>query len=178
MKTIKRLLLTILVLLMIVTAGVVTFAVTPLSSCRFSGHVVSNVSSEGVGPDTDATSRLPADHVQYVEATDRLRLAYRSYIPDHPKAMVLFYHGSGANSGAGYEPIGEELLRSCLTSEATACLMDRGEMQRTRERAFFSKCPSLGLQFIGTAGAALFNRFPTVNPSKPGNMISKITTSF
>lgn len=114
MKTIKRLLLTILVLLMIVTAGVVTFAVTPLSSCRFSGHVVSNVSAEGVGRDTDAT----------------------------------------------------------------ACLMDRGEMQRTRERAFFSKCPSLGLQFIGTAGAALFNRFPTVNPSKPGNMISKITTSF
>ncbi|WP_145133809.1 alpha/beta hydrolase [Paenibacillus sp. Y412MC10] len=112
MKTIKRLLLTILVLLMIVTAGVVTFAVTPLSSCRFSGHVVSNVSSEGVGPDTDAPSRLPDNHVQYVEATDRLRLAYRSYIPDHPKAAVLFYHGSGANSGAGYEPIGEQLSQN------------------------------------------------------------------
>ncbi|WP_088834067.1 alpha/beta hydrolase [Paenibacillus tyrfis] len=113
MKTIKRLLLIVLGILMIVFTGIVTYAATPLSSCRFSDNVVSDVSSEGVGPaDAGTGNRLATDHVQYLESNDHIRLAYRSYVPANPKAVVIFYHGSGANSGAGYQPIGEQLSQN------------------------------------------------------------------
>ena len=47
----------------------------------------------------------PADSVepQYLEATDGTGLAYYAYIPHQPPlAQLLFYHGGGAHSAAGY----------------------------------------------------------------------------
>lgn len=110
MKIAKRIVLMILAIMIILVGGVFTYAATPLSTCKFSSNVVANISSEGVGPSDSGTgNRLTSDHVQYVKATDHLRLAYRRYVPANPKAVVIFYHGSGANSGAGYEPIGQQL---------------------------------------------------------------------
>ncbi|MFF2089785.1 alpha/beta hydrolase [Paenibacillus sp. NPDC058174] len=110
MKRVKKALLilfTVVCVLLIVGIG---YAATPLSSCPFKNQVVSDVSSEGVGRSGTATgSRLVNEHVQYAEASDHTRLAYRKYTPESPKAVVIFYHGSGANSAAGYEPIGEGL---------------------------------------------------------------------
>jgi alpha-beta hydrolase superfamily lysophospholipase len=46
---------------------------------------------------------------QSLPATDGIRLFYRRYYPAAPRAAVLFYHGGGAHSGAGYQYIGNGL---------------------------------------------------------------------
>ena len=50
---------------------------------------------------------LPA--VETVTASDGVKLAYRRYAPAVPRAVVLFYHGGGAHSGAGYQHFGRGL---------------------------------------------------------------------
>lgn len=42
-------------------------------------------------------------------ASDGVKLAYRKYIPQNPKTALLFYHGGGAHSGAGYAHLGGNL---------------------------------------------------------------------
>jgi acylglycerol lipase len=44
-----------------------------------------------------------------IMASDGVLLAYRKYVPAIPRAVVLFYHGGGAHSGAGYQFIGNGL---------------------------------------------------------------------
>lgn len=44
--------------------------------------------------------------IQTISASDDIQLAYRVYIPEQPKAVVLFYHGAGAHSGLTYNHIG------------------------------------------------------------------------
>jgi acylglycerol lipase len=110
MKRVKKLLLILLSLICLLVLSGIIYAATPLSSCEFKERVVSDVSSEGVGGSESTTgNRLVNEHVQYLAASDHTKLAYRKYAPLNPKAVVIFYHGSGANSAAGYEPIGEGL---------------------------------------------------------------------
>ena len=71
---------------------------------RFPARTVSDISTTVI-----PRSTIDQSHVQYLDATDGIRLAYRAYVPTNPVAIVVFYHGSGANSGAGYVPIGETL---------------------------------------------------------------------
>ncbi len=40
--------------------------------------------------------------VNTLAADDGVLLSYRSYVPADPNSVVLFYHGGGAHSGAGY----------------------------------------------------------------------------
>jgi acylglycerol lipase len=47
--------------------------------------------------------------VDAVEAADGVKLAYRRYAPASPRAALLFYHGGGAHSGAGYQWLGNGL---------------------------------------------------------------------
>lgn len=42
-------------------------------------------------------------------ASDGVTLSYRRYAPASPRAAVLFYHGGGAHSGAGYQYLGSGL---------------------------------------------------------------------
>lgn len=56
---------------------------------------------------TSATST--AQPTGYLAATDGVPLAYYAYLPANPVASLVFYHGSGANSAAGYLPLGQEL---------------------------------------------------------------------
>ena len=56
---------------------------------------------------TTPITNIPA--IGYLTATDGTRLAYYPYVPSNPIATLIFYHGSGANSVAGYLPIGQEL---------------------------------------------------------------------
>ena len=44
-----------------------------------------------------------------ISATDGVKLAYYAFRPAHPLASLVFYHGSGANSTAGYLGIGQTL---------------------------------------------------------------------
>ena len=46
---------------------------------------------------------------QSLQATDGIRLSYRRYTPTFPRSAVLFFHGGGAHSGAGYQHIGNGL---------------------------------------------------------------------
>jgi alpha-beta hydrolase superfamily lysophospholipase len=71
---------------------------------RFSASTVSDISTGAV-----PREKIDQSHVEYLAATDNIRLAYRAFVPSKPVAIVVFYHGSGANSGAGYIPIGEAL---------------------------------------------------------------------
>jgi acylglycerol lipase len=50
---------------------------------------------------------LPAP--QSIQASDGITLSFRRYAPALPRAAVLFYHGGGAHSGAGYQYIGNGL---------------------------------------------------------------------
>jgi alpha-beta hydrolase superfamily lysophospholipase len=62
------------------------------------------------GLDTTGSAALPgAQPTGTVTASDGIRLAYYAFVPAHPRASLVFYHGSGANSAAGYLGIGEEL---------------------------------------------------------------------
>jgi alpha-beta hydrolase superfamily lysophospholipase len=44
-----------------------------------------------------------------LRATDGTRLAYFAFVPPHPVASLVFSHGSGANSAAGYLPLARAL---------------------------------------------------------------------
>ena len=44
--------------------------------------------------------------VSSVAASDDVTLSYRPYLPETPSASVIFYHGGGAHSGAGYHHLG------------------------------------------------------------------------
>ncbi len=43
---------------------------------------------------------------EFLTASDGVPLAYRRYSPASPRAVLLFYHGGGAHSGAGYQFLG------------------------------------------------------------------------
>jgi len=49
---------------------------------------------------------VPIPPIQTVTASDGIKLAYRSYVPQKPVAGIIFYHGGGAHSAAGYQHIG------------------------------------------------------------------------
>lgn len=66
---------------------------------RFGASMISDISTSAIPKE-----KIDQSNVQYLAATDGVRLAYRAYIPASPVAIVIFYHGSGANSGAGYTP--------------------------------------------------------------------------
>ncbi|VXB34699.1 Alpha/beta hydrolase family protein [Microbacterium sp. 8M] len=62
------------------------------------------------GLDTaDGTAHPAATPTGHVTATDGVRLAYYAFVPRAPRASLVFYHGTGANSAAGYLGIGETL---------------------------------------------------------------------
>ena len=44
--------------------------------------------------------------LEYVQASDDISLAFRSYLPLQAKAILIFYHGAGAHSGLSYNHIG------------------------------------------------------------------------
>ena len=46
---------------------------------------------------------------EFLTASDDVALAYRRYAPIDPRAVLLFYHGGGAHSGAGYQFLGHGL---------------------------------------------------------------------
>ena len=56
-----------------------------------------------------AAGRVNSACVESLAADDGARLAYRRYVPSTPQAAVLFYHGGGAHSTAGYQFVGHGL---------------------------------------------------------------------
>ncbi|MGW6279689.1 alpha/beta hydrolase [Kribbella sp. NPDC055071] len=60
---------------------------------------------------SDGTKDIRTDPTGFVTASDGVHLAYYAQIPAHPVATLVFYHGSGANSLAGYYPFAQALTR-------------------------------------------------------------------
>ena len=59
-------------------------------------------------------------------AGDGVTLAYRRYAPAAPRAALLFYHGGGAHSGAGYQHLGTGLQKRYDTVVYTPDLRGHG----------------------------------------------------
>jgi acylglycerol lipase len=47
--------------------------------------------------------------LEFLTANEGVTLAYRRYAPIDPRAALVFYHGGGAHSGAGYQFLGHGL---------------------------------------------------------------------
>lgn len=78
MRLLKRVLLVILSVICVIVVGILAFAATPLSACKFP-DIASDVSSVGEGEAGENTaSRLVTDHVRYTEASDHTQIAYRT----------------------------------------------------------------------------------------------------
>jgi len=56
-----------------------------------------------------SAQRIPLPPIKTVTASDGIKLAYRAYVPKQPKAGIIFYHGGGAHSAAGYQYLGAAL---------------------------------------------------------------------
>ncbi|MFD4530549.1 alpha/beta hydrolase [Kitasatospora sp. NPDC058397] len=78
-------------------------AAVALMPCAFPTPAVGGLQQD------QTTAATNADPTGRVAATDGVPLAYHAYLPANPVASLVFYHGSGANSAAGYLPLGREL---------------------------------------------------------------------
>ena len=57
----------------------------------------------------ESAEKIPIPSLQYIEASDKTRLAYREYTPKQITAVLIFYHGGGTYSAGGYQYIGNGL---------------------------------------------------------------------
>ena len=57
----------------------------------------------------ESAEKVPIPSLQYIEASDKTRLAYREYTPKQISAVLIFYHGGGTYSAGGYQYIGNGL---------------------------------------------------------------------
>lgn len=65
-------------------------------------------------------------------ASDGVKLAYRKYIPQNPRATLLFYHGGGAHSGTGYQHLGNGLQQQFDVAVYMPDLRGHGESSGPR----------------------------------------------
>ncbi len=70
--------------------------------------------------------------VEALNAEDGTRLAYRSYAPRKPQAVLVFFHGDGAHSGAGYAHLARALSERYAIAVITPDLRGHGESDGSR----------------------------------------------
>jgi alpha-beta hydrolase superfamily lysophospholipase len=57
----------------------------------------------------NAAKPVPIPQIKYIESNDKIKLAYREYVPKQIEAVLVFYHGAIGHSGAMYPHIGNDL---------------------------------------------------------------------
>lgn len=82
-------------------------AAVALWPCEFPVPATGSLNENQLGRSTEG-----ATPTGQMTATDGTALAYYAYVPTNPVAALVFYHGSGANSAAGYLPLGQELANT------------------------------------------------------------------
>ena len=73
-----------------------------------------------------AAAEVDPSDLKELTAGDGVTLTYRRYVPASPRAALLFYHGGGAHSGAGYQHLGRGLQRHYGTVVYTPDLRGHG----------------------------------------------------
>ncbi|RDV45302.1 hypothetical protein DOE76_08575 [Leifsonia sp. ku-ls] len=99
----RRLVGAVGVTVLVLAGATVAGAAVAASPCSFPLVATSglDVSSTGTGDGMRPTGT--------VSASDGTRLAYYAFVPAHPVAALVFFHGSGASSALGYLGFGRSL---------------------------------------------------------------------
>jgi alpha-beta hydrolase superfamily lysophospholipase len=88
--------------LVVLTGAALGLALVPPS-------LPASASASALSDDQSPTTPPEPDPTGYLAATDGTPLAYFADVPADPVATLVFYHGSGANSGAGYLNFGKQV---------------------------------------------------------------------
>ncbi len=70
--------------------------------------------------------------LQFIKANDNTKLAFREYIPEEIEAVLIFYHGGGAYSNAGYQLIGDGLSKRFKILVVTPDIRGHGDSDGDR----------------------------------------------
>lgn len=70
--------------------------------------------------------------LENLTADDGTRLAFRSYVPRKPQAVLIFFHGGGAHSGAGYAHLAQALSDRYAIAVITPDLRGHGDSDGNR----------------------------------------------
>jgi len=70
--------------------------------------------------------------LQFLPANDNTKLAYRAYVPQTIDAVLIFYHGGGAYSKAGYQHIGDGLSKRFNVLVVTPDIRGHGDSEGVR----------------------------------------------
>jgi len=100
---------------------------------------------------------VPIPPVKTVTASDGIKLAYRAYVPKQPKAGIIFYHGGGAHSAAGYQYLGTALSARYNIATFTPDIRGHGKSGGARGDA---PNPQQVLQDISTLVVHIKKRYP------------------
>ena len=73
--------------------------------------------------------------LEEVPADDGNKLVYRLYAPRHPLAVLIFYHGSGAHSAAGYQHLARALSERQQIAVITPDIRGHGDSEGNRGAA-------------------------------------------
>ena len=88
--------------LVLLTIGALAFALVP-------PNLPASANAPALKDDQSPTTPPEPNPTGYLTATDGTRLAYFADVPANPVATLVFYHGSGANAGAGYLTFGHQV---------------------------------------------------------------------
>jgi alpha-beta hydrolase superfamily lysophospholipase len=72
-------------------------------------NLPASASAPALKDDQSPTTPPEPEPTGYLTATDGTKLAYFADVPANPVATLVFYHGSGANAGAGYLDFGRQI---------------------------------------------------------------------
>jgi alpha-beta hydrolase superfamily lysophospholipase len=105
----------------------------------------------------ELASEVSVPSVQYIPADDGVSLAYREYEPEIIDAVLVFYHGGGAYSNAGYQFIGDGLSKRFNILVITPDIRGHGDSGGSRGDA--SKVEQV-FDDIGTLIRLVKTRYP------------------
>ncbi len=132
----------------------------------------------------ESAKKVLLPSVQYLEASDKIKLAYREYIPNKTEAILILYHGGGAHGTAGYQHVGNGLRNHFNIAVITPDIRghgnsagDRGDAPSPKQvlddigvfiRQFRAKYPQKAL-FLGghSSGAGLILNYSSFSKKEP-----------
>ncbi|WP_433076884.1 alpha/beta hydrolase [Dactylosporangium sp. CA-052675] len=130
--------------LAMLTGAALTLALLPT-------HLPASAAVPGLRDDQSPTTPPEPEPSGYVTATDGTKLAYFADLPADPVATLVFYHGSGANAGAGYLTFAHQLTQQYRIATYLFDMRGHGRSGGRRGDA-----PSQGQMFADTQTAVDF----------------------